>query len=159
MKTKLLISSLILGLAVSGSALAGQHHGENRQGGHMEHRIERMAKHLELDASQQEQIKAAFQAHGPELRELRTQIREQARELRGQRDSFNEETARAQADRLGELTAQAAFIGARMQSDIHAVLSEEQRQKIAERMENHKQRWGHRGERRGHRGGERGDRS
>ncbi len=159
MKARLLISSLILGLAVSGVAMAGPGKGDHRHGGHMEHRMERMAERLDLDASQQEQIKAAFQAHAPELRELRKQIREQARELRGQGEGFNEETARAQANRLGELTAEAAFVGARLHADINAVLTDEQRQKIAERMENRRQRWSNHGERRLHRGGERADRS
>lgn len=139
MKKALLLSGLALGLSLSTAGVAAPHgdghHGMHRSGEHAGH-MDRMTRYLELTDAQRQQIETARQAHSPELRDLRQQIREQHQTLREQsRDGFDEQAAREHADRLGELTGQAAFIGARMWSDIREVLTEEQRQKLADHME------------------------
>ncbi|MEX0729732.1 MAG: periplasmic heavy metal sensor [Aquisalimonadaceae bacterium] len=160
MKKTLLLSSLILGLSLSAAGIALAHGDGHRGKGWSDERsghMDRMAEKLELTDDQREQIRAAMQAHGPELRELRKEIREQRKALMNQgTDGFNEETARANADTLGELTGQAAFLSARMRADMQAVLTDEQRQKMTARME---QRRGHGGGHHRHGGGMRGDRS
>lgn len=149
MKKRLIASGLILGLALAGTTVAAGH-GDGKR--HHERSMDRMAERLELTGDQREQIRAAMQAHGPELQELRQQIRAQREALREQTGDFNEETARSSANALGELTAEAAFVSTRMRADIQAVLTEEQRQAMAEHRENRKQRWHRHGGPRGERG-------
>ncbi|MCC5859225.1 MAG: periplasmic heavy metal sensor [Ectothiorhodospiraceae bacterium] len=149
MSKRLMVSGLILGLTLAGAAAAAGPRDGHR---HHERQMEHMAERLELSSDQREQVQAAMQAHGPELQELHRQIREQRRALREQSADFNETAARSAADNLGALTAEAAFIATRMRADIQSVLTEEQRQAMAEHRQERKQRWHRHGGQRGERG-------
>lgn len=145
MKTRLLISGLALSLALSGAAMADdQRETRYAERGDRTGHLERMARHLDLTDTQQEQLRATMEAYGPELRELRSQIREARRNLRDSGgDGFNEEAARTSAERLGQLTGEAAFLRARMRADMGEILTDEQQAKLAEKRRFH--RGGHRG--------------
>ncbi|MCK8517147.1 Spy/CpxP family protein refolding chaperone [Methylonatrum kenyense] len=137
MKRSILISGLILGLGLSGPALADEtgERGYKDRGDRSGH-MQRWTRQLDLTESQQEQLKATRQSYGPELRSLHGEIREQREALRASsRDGFNEEAARSSADRLGELMAERAFLQSRMRADVGEILTDEQKAKIAERRE------------------------
>ena len=140
----ILISSLVLGLGLSVPALAAEHgeRGYMDRGDRSSH-MQRWARHLELTETQQEQLKATRQSYGPELRSLQAGIREHRQALRASTsDGFNEEAARSNADRLGELMAERAFLQSRMRADVGEILTDEQQAKIAERREARAERGG-----------------
>lgn len=146
MKRSILISSLILGLGLSGPTLAdddGERGYKDRgdRGSHMQ----RWARQLDLTDTQQEQLKATRQSYAPELRSLHGEIREQRQALHASsRGGFNEEAARSSADRLGELMAERAFLQSRMRADVGEILTNEQQAQIAERREARAERGGKR---------------
>jgi len=147
MKTRPLLTALTLALAMLGSSMAGtamaaagddsRYEGRGGHGKWSNHEkrgdpMERMTRRLDLSESQQQQVRATMQAHGPELRELRRDIRERRNQIRLESaNGFNEEAVRAQSNALGEAQAQAAFAAARMQADIRALLTTEQQELLA----------------------------
>ncbi len=156
MKYRLLVTSMLLGLALFTTGVAitdtDKQRGHGAHGERWSH-AERIGRHLDLTDTQREQIRAAVQTHRPELRELRRQMREHRRAIRElAHDGFNEESVREHADALGAIAGQSAFVRARLQADIHAVLTEEQRQSLRERAEKRRDhRKGRQSDRRGRR--------
>lgn len=108
---------------------AGADKGKGHYGMHMD----RMAEKLELTDAQREQWKALHEAHHPRMQQLREAVREQHEALREvAMGEFDEAAASAAARRLGDLVAESALERARMHAQLHEVLTEEQRAKLAE---------------------------
>ncbi len=127
-------AALVLSTALAGTALAG--------GGYRPHpgmgfdhpqAMERMAKRLDLTATQQEQIRAILESHRPQIRSVHERIREQRKALAdASSNGFDENAVRAEADVLGDLVAEAAVLMSRVRADINEVLTPEQREKLKE---------------------------
>ncbi|WP_181919521.1 Spy/CpxP family protein refolding chaperone [Alkalilimnicola ehrlichii] len=96
--------------------------------------FERLSRHLELTETQQEQIQAILDSARPELHALHQQIREQYRTIGEHTQSgFDETAVRSEAEKLGELVAEATVLGARVRATVQEVLTDEQKAKLSER--------------------------
>ncbi|TVP57127.1 MAG: periplasmic heavy metal sensor [Halomonadaceae bacterium] len=126
------LTALALGLLMT-TAVVTQAAAETGQTERSSHG-ERMARYLALDDNQRESMRAAYQVYGPELRQLRQEMREQRGLLRqASQGEFNEGQVRAASVRLGELSAERSFQRARLGYEIRQVLSEEQVAKLEQR--------------------------
>lgn len=101
-------------------------------------RLERMAEHLDLDDAQRESVKNIMEAAKPEIKALRERARDNRKALR------NIDPADPQVQNLaienGELATEGTLLFARVRGEIHAVLTDEQRAKLAEFQEKRKDR-------------------
>lgn len=119
------LALLVLPLAAGADAGKGEgHHGKH---------MDRMAEKLELTDAQREEWKALHEEHHPRMQELQEAMREQHEALReAAKGGFDEAAASAAARRLGDLVAESALERARMHAQLHDMLTEEQRAKLAE---------------------------
>lgn len=111
-----------------------------------EHVLARMTEALDLSAEQQEKVKAIMDEHRSKVAPLRQSLDESRDQLRqlGKADTFDETAVRRLAAGQAAAKAELMVERARMQSQIHALLTPEQREMAEEKLE--------RGM--GHRGGE-----
>lgn len=119
--------------------------GLGRHGMDHEARIERMAQHLNLTQEQREQVRAIVDKHRPQTRALRDQLTESHKQLREivRSDRFNENEVRKLAEAQGKLKAEMIVQRAKVQNEIRAVLTEEQRRQLDEmRKQRHEHRRG-----------------
>lgn len=141
---------------LSTSAYADSERGRPGPGGHFggpdfgmhapEMMIERMAEHLDLDDVQRDSLENIINAARPELDALRAQLRanhEALREL-----DVNDPEVQNIAISNGELATEGTLLLTRIRSEIDAVLTDEQRAKLAEAKERRKERFERRLERR-----------
>ncbi len=91
----------------------------------------RMAKALDLSEGQKTEIRTILQAEREKIAPLRQQLRESSRQLRQTtlQTPFDEAAVRTLAASRAEAAAELTIARARMQNQIHAVLTPEQRQK------------------------------
>lgn len=140
MKHSKVIALLFSGLvaATSMSGFAGSDHGHEARGGHVvKHGWHMKAlKGLDLTDAQKEQIKALTEQHRASMPKP-TELKAEMTELQTlvQADNFDDAAVRAlleskQKDRLEHEVARA-----RLQHDIHKILTVEQRAKLAERQQ------------------------
>jgi Spy/CpxP family protein refolding chaperone len=108
--------------------------------------IERMAKHLDLDDVQRDSLENIVSAAKPELEALREQLHANHEAIRDLDASDPEVQNIAMSN--GELATQGTLLLARIRSEIHAVLTDEQRAMLAEVRERRKERFERRQERR-----------
>ncbi len=108
--------------------------------------IERMAEHLDLDDAQYESVDNIMSAAKPELQALREKVRANHEALR-ELDASDPEVQNI-AIANGELATEATLLFTRIRGEINAVLTDEQRAKLAERKERRKERFERRTERR-----------
>lgn len=139
-KTLLALSvALALGSGAAGIALAGPDHHPMHRHGHAaeaqhDRLVDRMARRLDLTDEQRGRIGEAMAARAPELREKAKALREARRDLRtlGLSEPFDRERAAELAQRQAELSAGIALAHAERMSEVYAVLTPEQREKISE---------------------------
>lgn len=144
-KTLLLVTALAGGM---GAALAyamppggGEHcahdHGMSygRHGMDSEMRIDRMAEYLGLSTEQRNQVRAIVDKARPQSRNLRDKLMDNHQQLRAlmQQDNPKDSDVRRLADAQGKLIADQIVQRTKMQSEIRAVLTPEQREKLQQR--------------------------
>jgi Spy/CpxP family protein refolding chaperone len=108
--------------------------------------LARMSKALDLSAEQQEKIQAIMAEYRDKVAPLRQSLdanRDQLRQA-ARADTFDEVAVRTLAASQAAAKTELMVERARMQNQIHAVLTPEQRKLAAEKMEH---RMGHRGDR------------
>ena len=150
---KKLYSTMIATLAVfavSGNALAqahdgaghgrserpGEHRGPGRGFGEPAMMIERMAEHLELDEIQRQSITNIVEASKPEFAALRDAARDNREAIKALDvgdPAYGSELQNLSV-RSGELAAELTLLTGRLRGEIAAILSDEQRQLLEERM-------------------------
>lgn len=124
-------------LATGASALAhgpgGGYHGKSMDEA-MPHMHRQMAKRLQLTEPQREQMRAIRESAAPEMRALHEELRQSRRKLRelATAETYDEQAVRSEAQRLGDLTAQLAELGARTGSQAHQLLTPEQQAELSE---------------------------
>ncbi len=135
-----LIAATLIGSVAATAAHAGrgcdkEHHGH--RGSDSEHRINRLADRLELSAEQRDQVRAIADKSRPALRAVHDKMQENRKSMRAlmQQEKVNDSDIRKLADARGKLVAEMTVLRARMKSDIHAVLTPEQRDKLKQHSE------------------------
>lgn len=150
MKKKIIITISVVALLVTGTIFAfasQQHFGKHRFGGRgfagnpekfIERGLQRAAVMLDLTDEQQTKIKAILEAEKPVVQPLVMQLAANRKELQQVTDNgqFNEAQVQAIATRQGQTLSQLIVEKERVQSQIYAVLTPEQRAK-AEKMRDH----------------------
>lgn len=104
-----------------------------------EMRIERMAEHLDLDDVQRESVENIVNAAKPEIKALREQLRANHEALRDL--DANDPEVQNIAISNGELATEGTLLFTRIRGEINAVLTDEQRAKLAEVKEHRKERF------------------
>jgi Spy/CpxP family protein refolding chaperone len=155
------VSALALAAAIVGAPLAATASPGESAGGGWAHRPQAhqhmgmqdswggpmmrgsMLRGLDLTQDQQDQIFKIRHDQAQAIYDQHKAVREAARTLRelGQADAFDQAKAGQAADALGQAQGRLALLQAESMARIRAVLTPEQRQKLAER---------HAGQRRGH---------
>ena len=140
--TKLiLLLSVIAATGLSGVALAHQHNDDGkrqqRNSPHTQlHAMQRMLGSLDLTDSQQAQIKQLVQQHRAQQKALPRDkaIRQQLQQLVAA-DSFDEAAARQLLQQQQQQTVEQRLAGMKLKHEILQLLSEEQRQELAEKQQ------------------------
>jgi protein CpxP len=109
--------------------------GFGRHGFDSEMRIDRMSETLGLTHEQRDKVRAIVDKARPATRELRDKVVDNHRQLRAlmQQDNPKESEVRKLADAQGRLVADMIVQQAKVQSEIRAVLTPEQREKLQQR--------------------------
>ena len=96
--------------------------------------IERMAAHLELDETQRQSIENILEAARPEFQALRADFwaNRQALEAIDPADADYSAAINDVAAENGRLATEGTLLMSRVRNEVHAVLTEEQRAKLAE---------------------------
>ena len=104
-----------------------------------EMRIDRMSETFGLSPEQRNQVRAIVDKARPQARDLRDKLRDNHQQLRAlmQQDSPKDSDVRKLADAQGKLIADQIVQRTRMQSEIRAVLTPEQREKLQQRFGRH----------------------
>lgn len=148
-RLSIIIVSLVL-FAVSGNSLAQdaagaagddgkprvRHHGSGRGFGSPEEMIGRIAERLDLDETQQQEVRNIMQAAQPTFASLRERSRANREAFVALDVSDPDYGAKLQdlSAESGELAAALTLVAGQLRADVSAVLTEEQRQMLAERM-------------------------
>lgn len=142
MKTMKTISLAMLAtLALAATAYAGHGGGQHGQPGAPFPglagpglKLERMAIHLELDETQQQSIENILEAARPEFQALRADFRtnREALEALDPADANYSAAINDIAAENGRLATEGTLLMSRVRSEVHAVLTEEQRAKLQE---------------------------
>ena len=135
-----LIAATLIGSVVATTAHAGMGCGHERHGQRgmdSDHRINRMADRLELSAEQRDKVRAIADKSRPALRAVHDKMQENRKSMRAlmQQEKPADAELRKLADARGKLVAEMTVLRARMKSDIHAVLTPEQRDKLKQHSE------------------------
>lgn len=151
---KKIISTVLVGsIALGGLSIAvasgdynehrGEHHGKYcKQGGEgkhekghhkkgMEHRMQRMMKHLGLSEEQATKVRSVFDKHSVQLSALRTEKLSNRQALRSSMHAENMDMTVIEklAKKQGALKTKKILIKAKIKSEINAILTDEQRAK------------------------------
>jgi Spy/CpxP family protein refolding chaperone len=94
--------------------------------------LDRMAADLNLTADQQQKLKGVFESARPEMEQVRDRARENADKLRSaQPGSANYDAVVSEVARnAGDLASRAVTNGAQLRTQVWAILTPEQRQKL-----------------------------
>ena len=105
--------------------------------------IERMARHLDLDETQQQTINNIVEAARPEFETLREQARENRTAMRELETTDPDYSAKLNnlAVQNGELMASGTILFGRVRAELAAELTEEQRAKLEARMQEGRKRF------------------
>ena len=145
---------IFVGAVTVAVASEGRGHGFSRQGfgahGFSAHGINvpQMAEHLirflDLDDAQRDEVRRIADDAQPELRALSDAMRDSHSVLRemAEADVLDTGALRAAADRQGDLVSDMIVIGAGVMTEVRAVLTPEQLEKVEARLSGHGQ--GHR---------------
>jgi Spy/CpxP family protein refolding chaperone len=121
----------------------GMHGGDFRFSDRM---IERMANHLDLDEAQQQSMQAILDASKSEIDALRTRRKANREAMQALDSNAPDYSALINNIALenGQLATEGTLLFSRIRNDINAVLTDEQREKLATRRENMRKRRGER---------------
>jgi Spy/CpxP family protein refolding chaperone len=149
MSRKILITLTVVAMLTAIGAAAKQHRGsggdydrhrgqEGMRGafsGDPAHMVEMMSRHLDLDETQSQTISNILQAVKPEADSLRERSRTNHEGLRALdvNDASYNATLQNLSAQSGELATERALLHGRVRGEIHAVLTAEQQQKMADR--------------------------
>ena len=149
----LLIATVVTGAVAAGIAYAMPGGGERcMRGGHemgmgfgrhgmdSEVRIDRMADALDLTKDQRGQVRSIVDKSRTAARELSDRMRDNRKQLRDlmQQDKASEGEVRRLADIQGKAIADMIVLHTKVQTDIRSILTPEQRQKMQERLRQHR---------------------
>ncbi len=95
-----------------------------------EHMVERLTRHLELTAEQQDRAEEIFSQGFEEARADHERIEELHESLRGQVAEFDAGAAQATADEIGAITSRMVYRRASAQASLYQILDEEQRAEL-----------------------------
>ncbi len=147
MKTKLIYSIALVALVAAAASVSAnpRHHHKGFHGGgpmsgpteigrvlHLAHRLEAVAAEIGLSEEQRDAIHAVVDGARPQLRDL-------ARELRGNRDALRDASAPDSYDSAavaslaatqGDLIERGIVLGAQVRHDVLSVLTPEQREQL-----------------------------
>lgn len=100
-----------------------------------EARIERMADALDLTQEQRSQMRGIVDKSRPQTREVRDRLRDSRKQLHAlmQQDQAPEREIRRLADSQGKAMADMIVLHTKVQADIRALLTPQQRQKMQQR--------------------------
>lgn len=114
------------------------HHGHHRHGG--EFFMQQMADKLELTPEQRTSVKAVVEKSKPQMTEFREKMRANRKALRELARDGKADDARvaALAQEKGTLVAGMTIERTRMRSDIRAILTDTQRDKLKQMREQHR---------------------
>lgn len=139
--TRAMLGAVLAGAALlSLSVAAGdyaRHHDPQRMMAHL-------AERLELDEGQRAQAQQIIESGAVQRAEAQQEMDALRQQLRAMRESFDPDTARALADRIGQLTADMAYEATSRQSEVYALLTDEQRlelQALKEQRESSRRTW------------------
>jgi len=109
----------------------------------------RMAEMLELTDEQRARVFAVMDEARPEARRIVQALRANRSELEAARETgdFDEAKVKALAERQGELVAEMIVLKSRVQSEVQALLSDEQRERMESLHERHRGHGGPHGKR------------
>ena len=130
-----LIGSVAATAAHAGKGCGKEHHGQ--RGSDSEHRINRMADRLGLSAEQRDKVRAIADKSRPALRAVHDKMRDNRQAMRTlmQQEKAGDADIRKLADARGKLVAEMTVLRARMKSEVHAVLTPAQRDKLKQHSE------------------------
>lgn len=135
----LTLCGLATALAGAGEAYAQDRHGRHGDsfGPDPARLIERMARHLDLDETQEVQIQNILEAARPEFDALKEEGRETRTAMRALTPEDADYSAKLNdlAVRSGQLVTEGALLFGRVRAEVHAVLTPEQVAELAELME------------------------
>jgi Spy/CpxP family protein refolding chaperone len=142
---KLAILSLLLGATVNAPAQdegssgddSGRHHGKRMHRDRMgdpKRMIEMLLRHLDLDDTQAQKLQNAVDAAKPEFDELQKRLGENRAALQTLDTTDADYSAKLQnlSASNAELAAQMTLLHGRLRAEVHAVLTPEQQQEMAE---------------------------
>jgi Spy/CpxP family protein refolding chaperone len=151
------IKTMLIVTAIAGGVAAGLAHamppgsgesclhggrgmGFSHRGMDSESHVDRMAARLDLTTEQRDKVRAIVDKTRTQTRELRDQLSENRKQLQSltQSGTAKESEIRKLADNQGKLIANMIVQRSKVQGEINAVLTPEQREKM-------QQRFGHRG--------------
>jgi len=145
--TAALIGGLFCQPAPAGAAPFGDGpkwgHGEGREG-NGERFLARMAKDLDLSGEQQEKIKVIMEEHRAKVAPLRQKLDDSREKLReaSRAGAFDEAAVRSLAADQASVKTELTVERARMQSQVHALLTPEQQKLAEEQIDRMKERRG-----------------
>ncbi|WP_243369965.1 Spy/CpxP family protein refolding chaperone [Geotalea sp. SG265] len=137
MKNNTIVAAVLVAMTIGGgtAVLAGRGPDDNcgsRPGPAMHEGrfLQRMAKVLKLTDAQQSQIKSLFSSERVAAEPLRAQLHEKRQQLRkaGESTSFDEAFVRSTAAAIGQIQTELAVIRVKTRTQIHALLTPEQRE-------------------------------
>jgi Spy/CpxP family protein refolding chaperone len=132
------------GPGASGAGFGGHGMGHGAHRMDPEARIERMADMLDLSKEQRDQVRAIVDKSRPQARELRDKLADNRKQLHAlvQQGNAKEADVRKLADAQGKLTADLIVQHTKVRSEIQALLTPEQREKLQQRFEHRGRFWG-----------------
>lgn len=133
-----------MGFGGPGMGHGGYGMGYGRHGFDSEARIERMAAVLDLTKEQRDKVRAIVDKSTPKTRELRDKIADNRTKLHAlmQQEKPKDAEVRKLADEKGKLVAEMIVERTKVKSEIHAVLTPEQREKMQQRFHQRGRYWG-----------------
>ncbi len=139
-KKSILLAAIFMALAAGLAASASAQHrgmGFGRNNGWM---LKQMTKQLDLTEAQQTQIKGIMAGEKTKINPVMQQLRQHQRaEDANMNGSFDENQARAFANKQAQLMTDLIVEKERMRSQVYAVLTPEQRQKALQLMQERQQ--------------------
>ena len=149
------IKTLMIATAIAGSMAAGFTYamppggggrcpdggrgmGFGQQGMDADAHVDRMAERLDLSKEQRDKVRAIVDKTRPQTRELRDKLSENRKQLQTltRQGTAKESEIRKLADNQGKLIADMIMQRSKVQGEINAVLTPEQREKMQQRFEN-----------------------
>jgi len=157
----LIASSLLLGGFAVASENDNRHERYEREGHYEQHeryegkghkgkfcnkhgkrsgRLESMIEHLDLNDEQVTQVRNIRGNYKPKMASLRDKMKDNRKKLRDEmhEDTIDQAKIKELAQTIGKLKADKIILRSEMRTDIHKVLSDEQRKKMKSRAKHHR---------------------